>query len=85
VVTRQRRRLAHPEPPVEPQLLAVVRSLSQRLRSPADLEPLLDRIAEARYVLLGEASHRTHEYYTGWRWCSVFGRTRHVSGHTPLR
>ena len=31
-----------------------------------DLGPLLDRIGEARYVLLGEASHGTAEYYT-WR------------------
>jgi len=43
-----------------------VRSLSRPLRSPADLDPLLDRTAEAHYVLLGEASHGTHEYYT-WR------------------
>jgi erythromycin esterase-like protein len=47
-------------------LLAAVRSLSRPLRSPADLDSLLDRSAEARYVLLGEASHGTHEYYT-WR------------------
>jgi erythromycin esterase len=31
-----------------------------------DLDPLLEKINEARYVLLGEASHGTHEYYT-WR------------------
>ena len=31
-----------------------------------DLDPLLDSIGEARYVLLGEASHGTSEYYT-WR------------------
>jgi len=36
------------------------------LRSPADLDPLLDRVGQARYVLLGEASHGTHEYYS-WR------------------
>jgi erythromycin esterase-like protein len=36
------------------------------LRSANDLDPLLDRIGESRYVLLGEASHGTHEYYT-WR------------------
>ncbi|QJW91441.1 erythromycin esterase family protein [Spirosoma taeanense] len=41
-------------------------SQSFRLRSEADLDPLLERIGEARYVLLGEASHGTHEYYT-WR------------------
>jgi erythromycin esterase-like protein len=31
-----------------------------------DLDKLLDRIGDAHYVLLGEASHGTHEYYT-WR------------------
>ncbi len=31
-----------------------------------DLDPLLERIGEARCVLLGEASHGTHDYYT-WR------------------
>src|SRR5689334_7562943 len=67
IVTMVRRRhLTHTEPPATPELLNAVRSLSRPLRSPADLDPLLDRIAEARYVLLGEASHGTHEYYT-WR------------------
>src|SRR5438034_901244 len=66
MVARRRRRLAQTEPPVKPQLLAAARSLSRPLRSPADLDPLLERIGEARYVLLGEASHGTHEYYT-WR------------------
>jgi erythromycin esterase-like protein len=36
------------------------------LTSPADLDPLLDRIGDARIVMLGEASHGTHEYYV-WR------------------
>src|SRR5436189_6391348 len=66
MIARRRRRLTHTEPPVPPQLLAAVRSLSRPLRSPADLDPLLERIADARYVLLGEASHGTAEYYT-WR------------------
>src|SRR5207249_3799007 len=47
-------------------LIAAVRDLSRPLRSPADLDPLLERIGNARCVLLGEASHGTHEYYT-WR------------------
>jgi erythromycin esterase-like protein len=29
----------------------------------ADFDPLLDRIGDARFVLLGEASHGTHEFY----------------------
>ena len=37
-----------------------------KLQSAADLDPLLERIGDAKYVLLGEASHGTHEYYT-WR------------------
>lgn len=36
------------------------------LRSARDLSPLLTDIGDAAYVLLGEASHGTHEYYT-WR------------------
>jgi erythromycin esterase len=31
-----------------------------------DIDTLLEKIGDARYVLLGEASHGTHEYYT-WR------------------
>ncbi|CAM3845049.1 erythromycin esterase family protein [Pontibacter korlensis] len=36
------------------------------LQNTKDLDPLLERIGDAKYVLLGEASHGTHEYYT-WR------------------
>lgn len=36
------------------------------LTSPSDLDPLLERIGNASIVMLGEASHGTHEYYT-WR------------------
>jgi erythromycin esterase-like protein len=32
-------------------------------RAPADLDPLLERVADARFVLLGEATHGTHEFY----------------------
>jgi erythromycin esterase-like protein len=44
----------------------VVRSLARPLRDPADLDPLLERIGDARIVAVGEASHGTHEYYA-WR------------------
>jgi erythromycin esterase len=37
-----------------------------RLNSSHDLNPLLDDIANVPIVMLGEASHGTHEYYT-WR------------------
>ncbi|WP_435015789.1 erythromycin esterase family protein [Tundrisphaera sp. TA3] len=31
--------------------------------SPGDYDPLLERIGDARFVLIGEASHGTHEFY----------------------
>jgi erythromycin esterase len=36
------------------------------LSRPEDLRPMLDEIAARKVVMLGEASHGTHEYYT-WR------------------
>jgi erythromycin esterase-like protein len=43
-----------------------VRALARPLRGEADLDPLLERIGDARIVAVGEASHGTHEYYA-WR------------------
>jgi erythromycin esterase len=40
--------------------------LARPLRRSADLDPLLERIGDARLVLIGEASHGTAEYYR-WR------------------
>src|SRR3954463_5738924 len=40
--------------------------LARPLRTDDDLDPLLDRIGDARFVLIGEASHGTAEYYR-WR------------------
>src|SRR5688500_17792588 len=41
-------------------------SISHPLERDADLDPLLHRIGDARFVLLGEATHGTSEFYT-WR------------------
>jgi erythromycin esterase len=43
-----------------------VRQFSLRLKTRDDLDPLMERIGDARFVLLGEASHGTSEYYQ-WR------------------
>ncbi|MBA3314884.1 MAG: erythromycin esterase family protein [Planctomycetaceae bacterium] len=43
-----------------------LRHVSRTLTGEGDLDPLFDRIGDARLVLLGEASHGTSEYYT-WR------------------
>jgi erythromycin esterase len=47
-------------------LISALRAASRPLTSPGDLDPLLDAIGDARFVLLGEASHGTSEFYT-WR------------------
>jgi erythromycin esterase-like protein len=42
----------------------LIRAAAQPLTgAPGDLEPLLDLIGDACFVLLGEASHGTHEFY----------------------
>ena len=47
-------------------LLGVLEMASHRLVDSSDLDVLLDEIGDSRFVLLGEASHGTHEYYA-WR------------------
>jgi erythromycin esterase-like protein len=47
-------------------LLDEVRWRSWPLESNSDLDPLLDLIGDAHFVLLGEASHGTSEFYA-WR------------------
>ena len=43
-----------------------LQALARPLKSPADLDALLQLIGSSRYVLLGEATHGTSEFYT-WR------------------
>ncbi|GLW28505.1 erythromycin esterase family protein [Actinoplanes regularis] len=43
-----------------------VASIARELRDPGDLEILLDRAESARVVMIGEATHGTHEFYA-WR------------------
>jgi erythromycin esterase-like protein len=61
-----RRRLVESEPHVNSSLLRSVQTITHPLHVRADLDPLLEQIGDARYVLLGEASHGTHENYV-WR------------------
>jgi erythromycin esterase-like protein/predicted phosphoribosyltransferase len=50
--------------PAETTLPELVRKAAQRLTGGAhDYDPLMDLIGDARFVLLGEASHGTHEFY----------------------
>jgi erythromycin esterase-like protein len=46
------------------ELARTVRATAHRLTGAArDYDPLMDLIGDARFVLLGEASHGTHEFY----------------------
>jgi erythromycin esterase-like protein len=47
-------------------LAAGLAKVARRLETARDLDPLMDLVADARFVLLGEASHGTSEFYT-WR------------------
>jgi erythromycin esterase len=49
-----------------PAEMAEIRSMARPLAVLDDLDPLVDRLGEKRYVCIGEASHGTHEYYV-WR------------------
>ena len=47
-------------------LVKEVKDIGHPLETLDDLDPLMEYIGDARYVLLGEASHGTSDYYT-WR------------------
>lgn len=47
-------------------LVHYIETLARDLGGVRDLDPLMERIGDARYVLLGEASHGTSDYYA-WR------------------
>ncbi|MGH7621864.1 MAG: erythromycin esterase family protein, partial [Gemmatimonadaceae bacterium] len=47
-------------------LTRTIREAARPLRSAADLDALLARIGDSRFVLLGEATHGTSEFYR-WR------------------
>lgn len=47
-------------------LAAAIGEQAIPFREPVDLDPLLERIGDARYVLIGEASHGTSDFYR-WR------------------
>lgn len=50
----------------ESEAINAINECASSLNSIPDLQPLYDRVGDARIVMLGEASHGTHEYYT-WR------------------
>lgn len=59
--------LKNPINPIDSnKIVALLKNSSSTLENSTDLDPLMDYIGDAKYVLLGEASHGTHEYYT-WR------------------
>jgi erythromycin esterase-like protein len=64
------RRSRH-EAPATGELIDQIRARERPLGGPDDLDPLMDRIGEARLVLLGEASHGTAEYY---QWRAILSR-----------
>ena len=46
-----------------------------------DYDPLLERAMQARFVLLGEASHGTHEFYR--ERAEITNRLIAEAGYTP--
>lgn len=42
---------------------AIAESATPMVGAPTDFDPLLERIGDARFVLLGESTHGSHEFY----------------------
>ena len=51
---------------LEQQRIRTINQVSKKLENVSDLDPLIEQLSHSSLVLLGEASHGTHEYYT-WR------------------
>ncbi|MDN3671103.1 erythromycin esterase family protein [Echinicola jeungdonensis] len=51
---------------IEKHIISKIKAYSISSETPLSLDPLIEKIGDAQFVLLGEASHGTHEYYT-WR------------------
>jgi erythromycin esterase-like protein len=62
----RRSRLSTAEASAGAELRQQLKKITRPLRGPEDLDPLLEQIGDAHYVLLGEASHGTADYYD-WR------------------
>jgi erythromycin esterase-like protein len=52
-------------------IVAEIRSLARPLSRTGDLDELVERVRDARFVCIGEASHGTSEYY---RWRALLSR-----------
>ena len=48
------------------QRVTILDKVGRKLENSLDLDPLIEKLSPSSLVLLGEASHGTHEYYT-WR------------------
>jgi erythromycin esterase-like protein len=48
------------------QRINILKNTGTKLENALDLDPLIEKLSDSKLVLLGEASHGTHEYYT-WR------------------
>ncbi|TLP81732.1 erythromycin esterase family protein [Maribacter sp. ACAM166] len=51
---------------IKEQRIAALKKVGKKLENTLDLDPLIEKLSGSSLVLLGEASHGTHEYYT-WR------------------